>query len=61
MTVYDSGIMMACEPGQVRNSAGGRAYKVDDLTLLNRFLVLGSEGNTYYAKPKPRRSAQWPG
>lgn len=31
------------------NSAGGFAWAVDDWTRLDRFLVLGSEGNTYYA------------
>src|SRR5262245_10084108 len=35
--------------GQVRNSAGGYAWAVDDWTRLNRFLVLGSEGGSYYA------------
>lgn len=35
--------------GQVKNSAGGYAWSVDDLTRLRRFLCLGSEGGTYYA------------
>ena len=35
--------------GQVKNSAGGFSFPVDDWTRLERFLVLGSEGNTYYA------------
>lgn len=35
-------------PGQVANSAGGHAWAVDDWTRLHRFLVLGSEGGTYY-------------
>lgn len=35
--------------GQVANSAGGYAWAVDDWTRLNRFLVLGSEGGSYYA------------
>jgi len=30
------------------NNAGGFAWKVDDWTLLHRFLVLGTEGGTYY-------------
>jgi len=34
---------------QVPNSAGGYAYPVDDWTRLLRFLVLGSEGGSYYA------------
>lgn len=36
-------------PGQVKNSAGGHAYRVDDWKQLERFLILGTEGNTYYA------------
>lgn len=35
--------------GQVPNSAGGYAWAVDDWTRLNRFLILGSEGGSYYA------------
>lgn len=33
---------------QVQNSAGGYAWAVDDWTRLDRFLILGSEGGTYY-------------
>lgn len=36
-------------PGQVRNSAGGRAFAVDPVTRLRRFLVLGTDGGTYYS------------
>ena len=36
-------------PGQVPNSAGGFAWAVDMWTRLRRFLVLGSEGGSYYA------------
>jgi 60 kDa SS-A/Ro ribonucleoprotein len=36
-------------PGQVPNSAGGFAWGVDDWTRLRRFLILGSEGGSYYA------------
>jgi 60 kDa SS-A/Ro ribonucleoprotein len=35
--------------GQVPNSAGGFAWAVDDWTRLHRFLILGSEGGSYYA------------
>lgn len=35
--------------GQVENSTGGYAWAVDDWTRLHRFLVLGSEGGSYYA------------
>lgn len=39
-------------PGTVRNGAGGHAFAVDDWTRLERFLVLGSEGGSYYASPR---------
>ncbi len=35
-------------PGQVANSAGGYSYGVDDWGRLDRFLILGSEGGSYY-------------
>ena len=38
--------------GMSANSAGGHAYPVDDLTRLRRFLVLGSEGGSYYASER---------
>ena len=31
-----------------RNAAGGYAFKVDDWQRLHRFLIIGSEGGTYY-------------
>ena len=34
---------------QVRNSAGGYSYEVDDFMKLRRFLILGTEGGSYYA------------
>ena len=37
---------------QVINSAGGFVWKVDDMTRLRRFLVLGSESPTYYIEDK---------
>ncbi|CAB3994153.1 60 kDa SS-A Ro ribonucleo -like, partial [Paramuricea clavata] len=33
---------------QVENSAEGMVWRVDDMNRLHRFLVLGSEGGTYY-------------
>ena len=33
---------------QVPNSAGGYSYPLDDMTRLHRFLILGSEGGSYY-------------
>src|SRR5271165_805936 len=38
--------------GTVTNSAGGFAFPVDDWTRLDRFLVLGSEGGSYYASER---------
>lgn len=35
-------------PGQVPNSARGFSWEVDKWTLLDRFLILGSENGTYY-------------
>lgn len=37
---------------QVANSAGGYTWMVDDWMQLDRFLVLGSEGGTYYIQPQ---------
>src|ERR1700760_4283004 len=34
---------------QIKNSAGGYAFAIDDWSRLDRFLVLGSDGGTYYA------------
>ncbi len=34
---------------QVQNSAGGYSFAVDDWTRMQRFLILGSEGGSYYA------------
>ncbi len=34
---------------QVENSAGGYSFPVNDWTRLHRFLILGSEGGSYYA------------
>jgi 60 kDa SS-A/Ro ribonucleoprotein len=35
--------------GQVPNSAGGHVWAVDDWARLRRFLILGTEGGSYYA------------
>jgi 60 kDa SS-A/Ro ribonucleoprotein len=40
------------DAAQVKNSAGGYAWAVDDWVRLDRFLVLGCEGPTYYASEK---------
>ena len=36
-------------PEMVENSAGGYVFPVDDFTRMRRFLILGSEGGSYYA------------
>ena len=36
----------------VKNSAGGYVFEVDDMVRLSRFLVLGSEGGSYYVKER---------
>ena len=36
-------------PGQVANAAGGHAWPIDGWARLRRFLILGSEGGSYYA------------
>lgn len=33
---------------QIKNAAGGYVFKLDKWNRLNRFLILGSEGGTYY-------------
>ena len=38
--------------GQVENSAAGYSWPVDDWTRLRRFLILGSEGGSYYASER---------
>jgi 60 kDa SS-A/Ro ribonucleoprotein len=38
--------------GQVKNSTGGRSWPVDEWTRLRRFLILGSEGGSYYASER---------
>ena len=41
-------------PGQVENEQGGYSYLVSRLDHLKRFIVLGTEGSTYYAKQEER-------
>src|SRR5262249_4415820 len=44
------------DPRQVKNSAGGFTFQLHDWSRLRRFLIVGSEGGTYYASErKPRR------
>lgn len=39
-------------PGQVANSAGGYSFKLTKWQQMERFLILGSEGGTYYIGEK---------
>ena len=41
------------DPRAVPNSAGGYAFPGDDWARLDRFLILGSEGGSYYAAERP--------
>jgi 60 kDa SS-A/Ro ribonucleoprotein len=40
------------EAVQVKNNAGGFVYSLSPLKLLERFLILGSEGGSYYVTEK---------
>ena len=42
----------AMREDQVANSAGGFVWAVDEWTRLRRFLILGSEGGSYYASER---------
>lgn len=39
-------------PGQVQNSAGGFAWALEDWKRMERFLILGNEGGTYYTSER---------
>lgn len=39
-------------PRQVKNRAGGYVFQVSDWEAMSRFLLLGTEGSTYYATEK---------
>jgi hypothetical protein len=45
---------------QVPNSAGGFTWQLDDWARLDRFLVLGCEGGTYYVGERELRSKTQP-
>ncbi len=51
MLAWTAGGQQMPLPGEamVANSAGGYVYALDDWARLDRFLVLGTEGGTYYA------------
>ena len=39
-------------PGQIANNGGGFSFQIDDWKRLDRFLILGSEGGTFYVNEK---------
>lgn len=39
-------------PEQIKNSAGGFVFQVSDKSRLERFLIIGTDGGTYYASEK---------
>ena len=41
------------DSGQTQNNAGGYAWEIDDWGRLDRFLILGTDGGTYYVKERP--------
>lgn len=43
---------MQADPRQVPNSAGGYGFEIDCFERLDRFLILGSQGSTYYASAR---------
>lgn len=49
------------DPRQVKNSAGGYTFEVNDRARLNRFLVLGTDGGTFYAEERDftKQNVQW--
>lgn len=42
----------SARPDQVANNAGGFVFQVDDMARLERFLILGTDGGTYYVSEK---------
>jgi 60 kDa SS-A/Ro ribonucleoprotein len=46
--------MAGARTPQVENSAGGHTWAADIWSRLDRFLVLGSDGGTYYARPQAK-------
>lgn len=43
---------MPAKPNQVKNNAGGFTFKASDLEIVKRFLILGTEGGSYYASQR---------
>jgi len=51
-TVNPNPVNTAIDGTQVENSAGGLVYQLSDTERLKRFLILGSDTNTFYASAK---------
>lgn len=45
-------VRVQARPGQVVNNDGGFVFTVDDKSRLERFLILGTDGSTYYVGEK---------
>lgn len=54
--LYNNRITPQSEPipgeKQIKNAAGGYVYEIDHWEMLDRFLILGTDQNTYYADKK---------
>lgn len=51
----------AASPKQVKNNAGGFSFEVSDADRLERFLILGTDGGTYYVNEQDltRQNVKW--
>lgn len=49
---YNNASVSTQLPGQVKNSGGGFVFALDDVSRLERFLILGVDGGTYYVSEK---------
>lgn len=51
----------AVSPKQVKNNAGGFSFEVSNADRLERFLILGTDGGTYYVKEQDltRQNVNW--
>lgn len=50
ITVKSDKVTEKGSPKQVRNNGGGFSFKVDAWNRLDRFLIIGTDGGTYYVK-----------
>lgn len=49
---YKTPVTTQVDERQILNDAGGYVFKVDDMNRLRRFLILGTEGGTYYVSER---------